>query len=60
MEISNAVTITHIKLMCDVDGCTGEMLPTGVTLMSYPPQYPHKCTVCSAIAIIRFAFPKIE
>ena len=33
------------RLLCETcDG--GEMLPTGIALMSLPPQYPHKCNKC--------------
>jgi hypothetical protein len=34
-----------VRLMCEkCDG--GEMLPTGIALMSSPPKYPHKCNKC--------------
>lgn len=33
-----------VHLMCEK--CPGEMLPTGVALLSHPPQYPHKCSQC--------------
>jgi hypothetical protein len=34
-----------VKWICDECG-QGEMVPTGIELMSYPAQYPHKCNRC--------------
>lgn len=37
---------THmVRLRCK-PGCSGELLPTGMALLSDPPHYPHKCTQC--------------
>lgn len=33
----------RVELICD---CGGQMLPTGVILLSDPPQYPHRCNKC--------------
>lgn len=45
MEIKTKVNTFLVHLMCDkCDG--GEMMPTGIALLSNPPQYPHKCNKC--------------
>lgn len=44
-EQRSEVRTLMVRLMCDK--CTiGEMLPTGIALMSSPPKYPHKCSNC--------------
>lgn len=35
----------EVKYICDACG-SSEVLPTGVALMSSPPQYPHVCKSC--------------
>jgi len=37
----------------------GYMRPTGVTLMSNPPQYPHKCTKCQYEQTYSMRYPYI-
>ena len=44
-EISQEVKTYNIHYLCDKCG-KGEMLSTGITLTTMPPQYPHKCTAC--------------
>lgn len=46
-EQKTELRVFETRLICDECG-EGEMLPTGVALMSSPPQYPHKCTKCGA------------
>lgn len=50
-----------VRLMCDkCDG--GEMLPTGVSLPSNPPQFPHKCNKCGyeGAPCIGRRYPRLE
>lgn len=49
------VKVFITKLFCDK--CKGEMLPTGVTLLSNPPQYMHKCGGCGHMETHRGAYP---
>ena len=51
-EKRTEVRTIMVRLMCDKCG-EGEMKPTGVALMSHPPQYPHKCDKCGAETTIR-------
>lgn len=50
-----------VRLMCDKCG-EGEMKPTGVQLLSNPPQYPHRCDKCGFETTIRGgkAYPRID
>lgn len=46
--MSEKITVVYpveVKYYCD-DCKTGELLPTGECLMSYPAQYPHICNNC--------------
>lgn len=43
------------------DACSaGLMRPTGALLMSNPPKYPHRCTVCDAHKSYTVQFPYTE
>lgn len=44
MERRTEVKTFKVTLGCD--RCGGEMRPTGVAIMSSPPQYPHECGKC--------------
>lgn len=44
-ELEREVRLFKISYNCDKCG-QGDMLPTGLTLTSNPPQYPHICDVC--------------
>ncbi len=35
-----------VDMACDVDGCSGKMVPDGRALLTYPAQYPHQCDRC--------------
>jgi hypothetical protein len=55
---SKAMFAHQVDYMCD--SCNaGVMRPTGVMLMSNPPQYPHLCS-CGASATFRVQYPHIE
>lgn len=42
------------------DTCNeGHMRPTGMTLTSYPPQYPHICNSCGIAKTFRVTYPRI-
>jgi hypothetical protein len=47
METHTKVESFEIDYRCDECG-EGMMRPTGRCMESYPPQYPHSCTVCKA------------
>ena len=38
----------------------GEYLPTGVVLLSNPPQYPHKCNRCGETKVFNQKYPRYE
>lgn len=61
MAIKEApVDVVYVQLICDVENCSGEMLPTGMALMSSPPQYPHKCNVCGVEVNQLVKYPKLD
>lgn len=51
------VKVYQVTYICDACG-VGEMVPTGVALMSNPPQYPHKCNKCGSENTLRSKYPK--
>ncbi len=56
--VRDPVTITKEFLICD---CGGEMLPTGVSLLTKPPKNPHKCKDCGHIDnVLGETFPRIQ
>jgi hypothetical protein len=46
-ETRTEVRPVEIDYVCDACG-VGHMRSTGISLMSSPPQYPHKCDKCGA------------
>lgn len=56
-EVRAEVKTYSITYHCSVCGI-GEMLPTGIALLSSPPQYPHKCTKCGEEKTFRFKYPR--
>lgn len=58
MKFKTEVKTFRIDEQCD--SCNeGQMRPTGYTLDSYPPQYPHKCTKCDHTETYHNTFPYI-
>jgi len=59
-EVKEKVDTFSIKMMCNKCGI-GEMLPDGTSLLSWPPQYPHKCTNINCRNIENYieCYPKI-
>lgn len=52
----------EVYYICDNCG-SDQVLPTGVCLMSSPPQYPHICKKCSTTYVfrnIRYPYIKYE
>lgn len=57
-ELSKEVRTYEVSYICDV--CEkGKMLPTGVMLASYPPQYPHRCNACGVENVFDRKYPQI-
>jgi len=57
-EIKSSVKTFMVSKLCDK--CEdGTMSPTGIMLTSNPPQYPHKCKTCGAVANLQERYPKI-
>lgn len=55
-EIHTPAKVVIVAYQCDK--CDeGQMIPTGVALMSYPAQYPHKCNRCGHEQIFRQPYP---
>jgi transposase-like protein len=52
------VETSQVDERCPVCG-QGWMRPTGITLMSNPPQYPHKCTSCAYEQTYSVRYPYI-
>lgn len=48
--------VLQVFMICDKCG-RGEMRPTGETLMSNPPQYPHKCATCGNVENLLHPYP---
>ena len=44
-EIAQEVKTFKVHCLCDSCG-DGEMLPTGISLCTCPPSYPHECSKC--------------
>lgn len=44
---------------CDACG-EGQMIPTGITLTSYPRQYPHVCNKCELHQTFYVTYPYID
>ena len=57
------VVQTEVKTFVQELPCSscvvGTMKPTGITLLSIPPQYPHKCNKCGAELTVKgHCFPR--
>ena len=57
-EIRREVRTLEVAMRCKACGL-GEMFSTGITLMSNPPQYPHKCRACGAEETLLRRYPYI-
>ena len=58
-EVRKEVRTYSVRLMCG--NCNGgEMHPTGATLLTSPPQYPHKCLRCNKESVERKRYPFTE
>lgn len=52
------VSPVQVEYVCDI--ChRGTMQPTGKTLLSDPPQYPHECSVCGYATTFRRTYPNV-
>lgn len=58
-ETTTPLICVRLEYRCDECG-TGKMLPTGYTLTSFPPQYPHVCDVCGASQNLRKCYPMVD
>lgn len=47
----------HVKAICE---CGFEMKPTGIELLTSPPQYPHKCKNCDRTENLINIYPRIK
>ena len=58
MQKKTEVRSFEVSYICDK--CNdGEMIFTGITLTSYPPQYQHKCEKCFSIQNFKIAYPTV-
>ena len=53
-EVKREVKSYIIYADCE---CGGIFKPTNMCLMSYPPQYPHKCNKCGKEEIFSHTYP---
>ncbi len=60
--IRTEVKAYRIERPCEEEGCDGMIESCdGVVLLSYPAQYPHRCTKCGAVHHISgVTYPYIE
>jgi hypothetical protein len=59
MQIETPVTWVQVDQQCD--SCNiGRMRPTGVTKMTAPPRYEHRCNHCDAMAAFTKRYPSVE
>ena len=58
-ETTTPLICVRREYRCDECG-TGKMLPTGYTLTSFPPQYPHSCDSCGAYQVLGRCYPLVE
>lgn len=59
MRIEKECVAVKVDQVCDRCG-EGFMRPTGMSLMSNPPQYPHRCENCDAHQNFHATYPRIE
>jgi len=55
-EEQHEAKVIIVDYICDV--CKeGKMIPTGMVLSSYPPQYPHVCNKCGSTTNLKETYP---
>lgn len=59
MEVAKRVVPLKHYMLCD-ECRTGQMLPTGIVLTSFPEQYQHQCDKCGHIEVYNKQYPYIE
>jgi hypothetical protein len=57
-EIKKEVTPYEVNISC-IKCSFGFMLPTGITYMTNPPQYEHKCNKCENKENFTLTYPYI-
>lgn len=50
----DSYTVTYTCSKCE----QGDMVPTGIALMSYPPKYPHVCNNCGNTMVLSQRYPR--
>lgn len=59
MEQKTYLNTVKVEMTCNY--CKkGKMLPTGITLTSYPPQYPHACDNCDTRENFLEVYPSVR
>lgn len=58
-EIHKELKPVQVNYTCDACG-DGELKFTGMTKMSYPPIYVHKCSKCKEVFDLRKKYPSVE
>ena len=53
-EVSTLMEVHEVNLICD---CNGRMTYTGLSRLSYPPQYEHMCNRCNKIEFKKEKYP---
>lgn len=59
MEQKTEVKVYKVDYICD-ECKVGKMKWRGITLTSYPPQYPHTCEKCGATQNLLYNYPHTE
>lgn len=52
-------TRVHTFILDSFCECGGRMIRTGITLPSYPAQFPHECDSCKKVENLKSIFPEI-
>lgn len=59
MEKKTEVKVINVDCICEK--CNeGRYRPTDQIYLRYPPQYPHKCTICNDETIFDKIYPYLE
>lgn len=51
------VEVRTYLVHADHNDCGGHFVPTGIVYMTYPPKYPHMCSVCGQNETFKDQYP---
>lgn len=59
IEHKTEVKTYMVRAICNVNGCDGELKPTGEAFMCNPPKYVHVCEKCKYDTSFNDRYPKV-